>query len=269
MSLRERFAWAQRAGILTGQRPRLVFEEATVSMRDRAAHPATHSFGMPNDSSLAIGDLAETINKLWGRDTPGGRRYPAPLERELIVVGRRPDGKALVVFHGEDLEHLPEQQRTWTFELILAAPSDQLPEFDPAFEMTAYPAERLAGPGSWEEAIDAWRAAPESKRRDAVRYQDRLFTVGVLDGQPEVPRSIAAFGQLDRAEAARRRWYVIQADVSYDARGHVIHELEPRPPTEKPVGTGPCWRCAVHTRVADGSWADARDAAAAWEAAGK
>jgi hypothetical protein len=241
----------------------LVFEQATVSLRDRAAHPATYSFGMPNDSSLTIGDLAETINKLWGRDTPGGRRYPAPLERELIALGRRPDGNELVFFHGEDLEQLAIDRRSWMFELILSAPSDQLYEFDPDFEMTAYPAERVAGPVTWEGAVAAWQASPESKRRDSVRHQDRLFTVGVVGGQAEMPRSIAGFAQLDSLQGTRRRWYVIQADVSYDARGHVIHELESGLSAEQPVGTGPCWRCAVHTWLANGDWETARDVVAA------
>ena len=261
-SLRERFAWAQRAGLLTGQRPRLVFEEAIANLRDHAAHPATHSFGMPNDASLAIGDLAETINKLWGSDTPNGHLYPAPLERELIVVGRRPDGTELVFFRGEDLEQLREDRRAWTFELLLGVPDDRLQDFDPEFEMTAYPAERLGGPGSWEDAVAAWRAIPEGRRGDAVRHHDRLFIVGVLDGHPEVPRSIAAFGRLDQAESARRRWYVIQADISDHARGHVMHELA-FPPTEKPLGIGPCWQCPAHTLVANGTWAEARNAVAA------
>jgi len=264
-SLRERFAWAQRAGILTGQNPRLVFEEAIANLRDHAAHPPAHSFGMPNDASLSISDLAETINKLWGRDTPGGRRYPIPLERELFALGRSPDGKHLVFFHGEDLEQLREDRRSWSFELILGAPNDRLQEFDPDFEMTAYPAERLGGPGSWEDVVAAWRAIPESKRRDAVRHHDRLFVLGVLDGQPEVPRSIAAFGRLDQAESARRRWYVIQADISDHARGHVMHELA-CPPIEKQVGIGPCWQCPAHTSVADGTWAEAHKAVVAWEA---
>jgi len=59
-SVAERFAWAQREGLLPGQRPRALFEHATVNLRHRAAHPASYSFGSPNDAALAISDLAET-----------------------------------------------------------------------------------------------------------------------------------------------------------------------------------------------------------------
>jgi hypothetical protein len=258
-SAKERFRWAQRESLLPGQKPRVIFEEGTVSLRNSAAHPAGHWFGMPNDAAVAIADLAETINKLWGHDTPGGRLYPGPLERELMAPARGPD-ETIIFYRAQDIEEVPEDRQSWTFELILAASHEPIHEFDRAFEMTAYPAERIAGPCSWQEAVRIWRTTPETKRHDTVEYKDRLFVVGVLNDQPEVPRSPAAFHALDRTAAASRSWYLIKADLSYDARGHVMHELGLTGNGRPPVGVGPCTRCPTYTVVARGTQADVEGA---------
>jgi hypothetical protein len=258
VSVKERFRWAQREGLLPGQKPRAIFEQATVGLRNSVAHPAGYSVGMPNDAALAISDLAETINKLWGHDTPGGRLYPGPLQRELRAPARGPDG-TITFYDARDLDRIPGNRRSWTFELILAAANEPVQDFDPRFEMTAYPAERIAGPCSWEEAARVWRLTPENRRRDTVDYKNRLFVVGILNNQPEVPRSPAAFLAIDPVESAARRWYVVRADISYDAKGHLMHELGLCGDGAPAVGLGSCHRCPVLTLIADGHSADVNE----------
>ena len=45
-------------------------------MRNRFAHGTGHWVGMPNYSALAICDLAEIINRLWGKTTPAAVSIP-------------------------------------------------------------------------------------------------------------------------------------------------------------------------------------------------
>ena len=76
--------WARAEGLLHGQGNRRT-EDIYRRIRNHVAHPSYH-LRMPPDSARTIHDLAEIINRLWGHATPGGRLYPAPLEREVLVV---------------------------------------------------------------------------------------------------------------------------------------------------------------------------------------
>ena len=76
--------WARREALLDGQRSRRL-DPVFRSIRNNAAHPHYHLV-MPLNSARTIRDLAEIINRLWGHTTPGGRLYPAPLGRKVLIL---------------------------------------------------------------------------------------------------------------------------------------------------------------------------------------
>ena len=73
-------------GLLAGQRSKL-YDRILVRMRNRAAHPLSYKLSMPTDSALTIRDIGEFINRLWGARTRGGRIFPEPVRREMLVLG--------------------------------------------------------------------------------------------------------------------------------------------------------------------------------------
>jgi len=77
--------WARAAGLLRGQRNRGV-ERAVATLRNFVAHPTAPQTLTPVDTARTLSDLAEIINQLWGVPTPGGRLYPAPAPREIVVI---------------------------------------------------------------------------------------------------------------------------------------------------------------------------------------
>ncbi len=76
--------WARKEGLLYGQRNKRT-EEVYRRIRNHVAHPSYH-ISMPPDSARTIHDLAEIMDRLWEHATPGGPLYPAPLDREVLVV---------------------------------------------------------------------------------------------------------------------------------------------------------------------------------------
>ncbi|MEU0156097.1 hypothetical protein [Micromonospora fulviviridis] len=78
-------AWARKVGLLRGQRNRGI-EQALSNLRNFVAHPTAYHLTGPVEAARTLRDLAEIINQLWGLPTPGGRRYPAPLRREVVVM---------------------------------------------------------------------------------------------------------------------------------------------------------------------------------------
>src|SRR5439155_8898122 len=61
-------------------------EQALSNLRNFVAHPIGYHLNGPVEAAGTLRDLAEIINQLWGAPTPGGRLYPAPLRREVIVL---------------------------------------------------------------------------------------------------------------------------------------------------------------------------------------
>lgn len=57
------------------------------------------------EAARTLSDLAEIINRLWGVDTPGGRLYPAPVRREVIVMAWNAAGTATNTALAADLPH--------------------------------------------------------------------------------------------------------------------------------------------------------------------
>jgi hypothetical protein len=85
--------WARRLGLLCGQRNRVI-EQAIANLRNMAAHPDYH-LTTPVDAARTLSELAEIIDHLWAVATPGGRLYPAPIRREVVVMAWNATGTEL------------------------------------------------------------------------------------------------------------------------------------------------------------------------------
>ncbi|MCU1622915.1 MAG: hypothetical protein JWL79_1760 [Frankiales bacterium] len=233
--------WARAEGLLIGQRNRQL-DRVLEDFRNYVAHPRFTNTAMPVDSARSIRDLAEIINQLWGHATPGGRLYPAPLERPVVIVGWTL-GEAWTQF---ELFKLPHARLTETSFLALrAVPSDELTDYNSLYETTHYPAELLWGPGT-EEQLKMWaKSAPTSS--DCVSYLDRLFLIRTLDGRVDPPmRPDVAAGRTGHDRGGH--WHLVRADYPTDAFGHVRNRTKP---TAIGAGWRPCSRvgrcpnCAV------------------------
>ena len=131
--------WARAEGFLVGQRNRrldALFRE----FRNAVAHPSYHLV-TPVESGRTIRDLAETINRLWGHPTPGGRLYPAPLERDVMVVAwtGTETGLTHIVMRADQLKGVKEPE-TWTCVVLRGVHDDEgLWEYDARYERTSFP----------------------------------------------------------------------------------------------------------------------------------
>jgi hypothetical protein len=209
---------------------------------------------MPNQSALAIRDLAEIINRLWGETTPGGRLYPAPVEREVLVIGWSPGwstgevGSSVTVMRGDQLvEH--DKPDGWAYLVVLGVPRDeQLSEFDARYELTTYLTDLLWGPGTREEGL-AWLdgALPSA---DQVTHLDRVFAVRRHDGKVYIPCRPEVLLALPE-KARTGLWHLVRADFPNDAFAHVRHLDAEQPCPELEFGG-----CPVE-ELAEGSWQDA------------
>ncbi len=223
--------WARDERLLIGQRS-TILDDVIVRIRNRVAHPEQYSLQMPVDSARSLCDAAEIVNKLWGYDTPGGRLFPAPLQRWLRVVALAPDGTGSIEFRTSDqVRGAESEHRGWNYVFFSAVEQDELVGFpldhspglafvpQPGFEMTAYPCDWLWGPGTWEDAVSELAAYPEDWLLDTVRYLDRLFLIR-LDGQGvDQPRSPSTFLALDPS-LQNYTWLAILADHPWDAYRH-------------------------------------------------
>ncbi len=212
--------WARREGLLDGQRNKRL-DPLYRSMRNNVAHPRYH-LGMPVESARTIRDMAEIINRLWGHTTPGGRLYPAPLEREVLAVAwtGASEGVTHTLLRAEQLEWFTEPGN-WTCAIIRGVRDDEgLWEFDAQYERSNFPADLLWGPGSRDDA-SLWlkENCPEW---DEAPYLDRLFAVRIHDGRASLARrpEIALGLPEDRREG---RWLVVKADFPLDTFAHGRH----------------------------------------------
>lgn len=242
--------WARGEGLLRGQRNRLL-EPLLVGMRNRSAHPSSYALFSPIDSARSISDLAEIINHVWGASTPGGRLYPAPIQREVLAIGWDSAGDRRVRFH-VDLLEAPGIDKDWTYLLVRAVEAgEDLWEFDSRFEMTRFPSQLLWGPGSWDDAVSWYRAA--KPQPDTVDHLDRFFMIRVHDGGVDLPRRPEVTAGLS-AHQRSGTWHLIRADYPNDAFLHV------RGPGGVPnpscARDGFCSECGAE-EVARGDWEEA------------
>ena len=256
--------WAREEELLRGQRNR-TRDRLLRDMRDHVAHGAGDHLLMPVDSAQAISDVAEIINQLWGAATPGGRLYPAPIRREVQLVGWSPRGNVMAgqVGLSRDGQSLGPQAAAeqihsavprgdpvddWTWVLVRAVPHDEgLMRFDSLFEVTAYPCELLAGPASTGDAA-AW-AERELPQGDTVDVLDRLFLVQYHGDRLYLPRCPEiALGLADSERAGT--WSLIRADSAAEAFTHARNVVIGGSGCSR---RGPCQQCAVET-MRRGTW---------------
>lgn len=205
--------WAREEGLLRGQVNR-ARDRALRDMRDHVAHGAGDHLLMPVNSARAIGDVVEIVNQLWGAATPGGRMYPAPIRREILIVGWSPRGEVMAGAAGPPPGEDPADGRTWV--IVRAVPHDEgLMRFDSLFEVTEYPCELLWGPGSAADAV-AW-VERERPLGDTVEVLDRLFLVQYYGDRLYFPRRPEiALGLVDSERAGT--WSLIRADSDSSLR---------------------------------------------------
>jgi hypothetical protein len=225
-------SWARREHLLAGTRAKII-EGILSERRNHAAHPVGHTINMPVDSARTLGDVAETINKLWGHDTPGGRLFPAPVARQPRVAAVAPDGKGGCEMRLEQVPEADERERAWTHAVFLVVEGDRLIEpgrggigfvHRPGFQTTRFPCERI-WQGSWEELTQAIEQDSFSGLDDTTDHLDRVFLIRVGGGRLDLARSPADVLALE--EQPRGQWYAVTADAPLDAWGHVRdHEPE-------------------------------------------
>ena len=254
LTLRPLLRWARQERLLHRQRNRRVEEDLFTKIRNRFAHGGGFRVGMPNQSVRGIRDLAEIINRLWGALTPGGRLYPAPLQREVLIIGWSPtwstrEEGSLEVMHAEQLTGQTEPD-DWMYLVVLGVWNDRLWEFDARYELTMYPADLLWGPGTRMDAL-AWLEAT-APVGDEVDHLDRVFAVRRHDGKVYPPcRADVLLGLPPERRVGT--WHVVRADVPDDCFAHVHHiEAGESCGTSGQRHAG----CAVQ-EIAKGSWADA------------
>jgi hypothetical protein len=218
--------WTRRERLLTGTRTRVV-DRALAALRDHAAHPVTHTIQMPPQSASTLIDVAELINKLWDHATPGGRLFPAPVERRARVAALAPDGSAAAEMRLDQVSNVSADQRSWLYTVVLAVQDERLTDIGrdgltfahrPGFQTTVFPCEQLWS-GSWEELRQEIDAGAFSEVADTVTHLDRLFFIrrqgDVLD-DARSPRDLLALEDLPNG-----CWYAVIADSPLDAWAHV------------------------------------------------
>lgn len=246
--------WARLVGLLHGQRNRN-HETLLKKLRNRAAHGTGYHLLDPGFASMAIGDLAEIINRLWGATTPGGRLYAAPIRREVAAIAWNGGGTitwGLAKDFRTDVE-----PGTWTCVLVRADLDDDFPHFDAQYETTRMPCELVWGPGTPEDAA-VW-LDQQHLAGDEVDVLDRLFMVRHHDGRLYLPRSPEIAAGLTPLEQGGT-WYLMRADSPFEVFNHLRQLLA--------GGFGctsanHCQRpgapCPVQT-VATGTWGEVLDA---------
>jgi len=253
LTLAPLLSWARAQQLLEGQRNRLLEQRVFRPARNHFAHGAGHQLTMPNQSAAAIRDLAEIINRLWGTLTAGGRLYPAPLKREVLVIGWS-DGdvddradRSLVTMRASHIRDQRDQYGDdWRYIVVLGIWDDaELMEFDTRYELTHYPTDLLWGPGNHRECA-AW-LANTNPTGDEVSCLDRLFLVQTRDGQARPPRLPEVMLALN-GEERDGDWLLIRADSPFDAFHHARHTAA----GESCSGED---RCPVE-ELARGSWGD-------------
>ncbi len=251
LTLEPLLRWAHRVGLLSGQRNRRVQLAVYAEIRNHFAHGAgVDRLGSPPDSSRAIRDVAEVINRLWGVRTPGGRLYPAPIARHPVILAWTKGwgtGEVGSMFTEVRLHHLDNPQERDLTGMVVLAPEaqDDLVEFDARYELTSLPTDWLFGPAPFDEAA-AWLRS-NTDVRDAVDALDRIFAVRVSGGKVFLPMRPEVFKAVP-VPGRSGTWHLVRADYPNDAIAHVRHQAQGAAcPDDRYSG------CPI-TDVADGTW---------------
>ncbi len=249
-SLNHFFAWARMEHLLDGQRSWL-FDRVLPRLRNRAAHPTSYSLSMPTDAARIIRDVIEIVNRLWGARTPGGRIFPAPIERAVAAIGWDAAGTSKIQQTVGQLA-ADDSRSDWTYLIVRAVTSDYLWAYNSDVDTTRYPVEYLWGPGSRAEALEWSRSHREVS--DTVEYLDRWFAVRVNERRVDPPRNPRQFFGLPESRRSGR-WYLIRADYPIDAFSHA---RSAETSGDGCSALGQCDRCWVDVAVV-GTWQEVAD----------
>ncbi|MEU1595100.1 hypothetical protein ABZ468_20020 [Streptomyces sp. NPDC005708] len=215
--------WARREGLLRGQRNRSLDPVRQV-LRNMVAH-GTYHLDSPVEAARLLSDLAEIINHLWGQSTPGGRLYPAPLNRSVVAIGWSNNGKQTTAGYADHLAEAHDEEK-FTYILVRAVfcpggdTDPNLLDYDARRATTAFPAQYLWGPGSREEAL-AW-LGNHQLQSDVCDHLDQVILVRVHDGQVDLPMYPGVAAGLPAAEQLGT-WHTLRVDRGLDALSHVRH----------------------------------------------
>ncbi len=198
-------SWARREQLLAGTRAKII-EGVLSERRNHAAHPVGHSINMPVDSARTLCDVAETINGLWGHDTPGGRLFPAPVARYPRVAAIAPDGQGACEMRLGQVREACERERTWDYGVFLAVEDERLIEpgrggrigfmHQPGFQTTRFPCEMI-WQGNWQDLMQAIEQEAFTGLDDAIDHLDRLLLIRLGQGKIDLARSPADLLGLD------------------------------------------------------------------------
>ncbi len=216
--------WARAEGLLHGQANRH-HEHLLKRARDRAAHTASYKLVPPNMAALAIADVAEIINRLWGVTASGSRLYPDPVRRTAVVVAWSRDGDAIALLTAERFSGLSATERETLAQsiVVLGQPQDdELFYFDACYEAARTPCEWLWGPCSWKDAA-GW-LADNQPAEDEVELLDRLFVVRYHDSRLYLPQHPDVVAALDATDVTGT-WYLLRADSPLAAFNHLRQAL--------------------------------------------
>ncbi len=238
-SLASLLRWSRDVGYFRGQHNR-VRELATVHLRNEMFHTEHDLLAMPPDVARSLSLVFQWVQRLWGYETPGGDAYSGAIPRSLHVVGLGPLSGEATWF---TLDHLPQavdedrDRRIWS--VVVAAEREGLSSWRPGFECTRTPVDRVWGPGSWQDLLDAAERNGSVWGVDAVDLLDRTFFIRTTAAGLEAPRSAAQVRSL-RDRQLDERWVVITADSPWMAMHHLTDLVGGRHSRQ-----GPCSSCAV------------------------
>lgn len=228
------------------------------ALRNRAAHGTGYHVLDPGFASMAIGDVAEIINRLWEATAPGGRLCPAPIRREVAAIAWNISGT--ITWGLAEGIRTDVELGTWTCVLVRAALDDELAHFDAQYEATRTPCELLWGPGTPQDAA-VWRDQYHPAG-DEVDILDRLFMVRQHDGRLYLPHTPETAAGLTLAEQVGT-WFLVRADSPFENFNHLRQLLAGGSGC---TGVGHCQRpgapCPVQT-ITTGEWGEVLDAAEA------
>jgi hypothetical protein len=242
---RHLYGWAQRRGLLIGQRNVGLFG-SIVTVRNYLAHPEGHPVSMPPSVIRFLSDLAEIVNRLWGLDTEGGRLFPGPVSRWARAAAVAPDGQASLVFSSLSQVRLDAHREGWRFCVYLASRDEELVTVGgphgtgigfahvPGYQTTRYPTELLWGPGSGDDLVADLGTFSDEHAVDQVEFLDRTFYIRETKaGGLAYPRGRHDVLAAELGDASAD-WFVVRADFPMDAFG-IVRDRE-RTPESEPAG---------------------------------
>jgi hypothetical protein len=204
--------WARQEALFAGQRTKYL-EPYFVKDRNRVAH-GSYELVMPTDAARMIYDMGETINRLWGHRTPGGRLYPTPIQRSTVLIAWTDGGNHITALRPDQLRDF-DPPGDWQWLVLLGVERDgALFEFDARYDRTVFPADLLWGPGGRAEAVE-W-LAEHGTRTDFYDNVDQPFVVQVADAKTYLPRRPGAALSLP-TDRRGGTWHLLLADHPLEA----------------------------------------------------